>query len=78
MGILREENRKHIIDVVTKTTNVSLDVESDVFERKLYLIFELVGSVIYNAILLNEPYEIDKIQPILYMAVKNIVTMQIG
>ncbi len=75
MGILKEENRHHIIKAITQSANVKLDVDSEIFEKKLYLIFELVGSVMYNAILLNEPYKMDEIKSILYSAVKCIVKM---
>ncbi len=78
MGIIKEENRHHIIDEITRSTNINVDVDSEIFEKKLYLIFELVGSVIYNAILLNEPYKIDEIQVMLHMAVKNIVKMPVS
>ncbi len=78
VGILKEENRHHIVQAITQSTNVPLNVDSEIFEKKLYLIFELVGSVVYNAILLNEPYKLDEIQSMLYLAVKNIVKMPVA
>ena len=35
----------------------------------LFMIFELVGSVCYSAIILNEPNDIDSIKPILFKKV---------
>ncbi len=77
-GVLREENRHYIIKAITQKAKLDFDIHLEHFEKKLYLIFELVGSVMYNAILFNEPYEMDEIQPMLYRVVKDIVRMPLA
>ncbi len=74
-GILSSEKRNHIIMLMTQKANMDIDVNTDVFEKKLYLIFQLLGSSMYNAILFKKPYEIDDIKPVIYDTVRCIIKM---
>ncbi len=71
-GLLREENRDVVEKAIRQITQIETD--SDTFQKKLYLILELVGSVSYNAIILGTPYQIEEIKPMLYEAVNCIVS----
>ncbi|NBI07760.1 TetR/AcrR family transcriptional regulator [Senegalia massiliensis] len=42
-------------------------------EKTLFIIIELVGSVCYSSIILNEPDNIDKMKPILFDTIKKII-----
>lgn len=44
-------------------------------EIALFMVFELVGSVCYSSIILNEPKDIDEIKPILFKNVLKIMEM---
>ena len=42
-------------------------------EKTLYLIVEMTGSICYSAIVMEEPYTIEEIKPILYSSIKKIL-----
>ena len=52
-----------IVNLVEKNMNL------DEAELTLFMIFELVGSVCYSSIILEEPTTIDEIKPILFKKV---------
>ncbi len=72
-GLLREENRDIVEQLVRQITPIATD--SDTLQKKLYLILELVDSVAYNAIILAAPYKISEIKPMLYESIKQIVVI---
>lgn len=48
---------------------IERNMELEEAELTLFMIFELVGSVCYSSIILEEPTDIDKIKPILFKKV---------
>ncbi|PIE76951.1 MAG: hypothetical protein CSA13_01895 [Clostridiales bacterium] len=72
------ETRAPIIELIKTSLDLTDDSNNDLLQKKLYLILELVGSVIYNAIILKEPYKIDEIKPTLYQTVEFIIIMKEG
>lgn len=52
------------------------DEEDDIqtVEKTIYMIIELVGSVAYSAIVLEEPYTMDEMKPVLYRTIRKILT----
>ncbi len=75
-SMLAPETRAPILELVKSALNLTENCNNDLLQKKLYLILELVGSVIYNAIILKEPYEIEVIKPTLYQTIKYIIVMQ--
>ena len=63
-----EEVSRFFIDNLLKK-----DVDNEEAIITLFLVFELIGSVCYSSIILEEPMEIDKIKPILYKKVLKII-----
>lgn len=49
------------------------DISEKDIEKTLFIIIELVGSVCYSSIILNEPDTIDNIKPILFDTIKKII-----
>ncbi len=72
-GLLNQDNRIIVEKAIRQITQIGVD--SATFQKKLYLILELVGSVAYNAILLEVPYKIDEIKPMLYDAVRQLIEL---
>lgn len=44
-----------------------------VLDQTIYMIIELVSSVCYSSIVLEEPYKIDEIKPVLYKTIRNML-----
>lgn len=64
---------KDSFDLVLKDLNiVNEDMES--IEKSAYIIMELVSSVCYSAIILENPYRIDEIRPELHTIIRKILT----
>lgn len=49
------------------------DINQQDIEKTLFIIIDLVGSVCYSSIILNEPDTIDKMKPILFNTIKKII-----
>ncbi|MBS4534118.1 TetR/AcrR family transcriptional regulator [Clostridium sp. D2Q-14] len=49
------------------------DISEQDIEKTLFIIIDLVGSVCYSSIILNEPDTIDKMKPILFDTIKKII-----
>lgn len=49
-------------------------VNNDVIEKNMYIIIELVSSICYSSIILEEPYTIDEIKPTLYKTIRKILS----
>ena len=63
---------KDSLDVVLKDLNLA-DTSKDSIEKTLYIIIELVSSVCYSAIILEDPYKIDEIRPELHRIIRKIL-----
>ncbi len=72
-GLVRQENRLIVEQAVRQIAPITAD--SDTLQKKLYLILELVDSVAYNAIILEAPFQIADIKPMLYQSVKQIIAI---
>ncbi len=77
-SMLTRETRAPIVDLVKTELDLADECNYDLLQKKLYLVLELVGSVVYNAIILKEPYKIDEIKPTLYQTVEFIIIMKEG
>lgn len=71
-GLLSAKNRAVVEMEIRQIAKIE-KLDSETFQKKLYLILELVGSVAYNAILLEKPYQIREIKPMLYEAVRRLI-----
>ena len=49
------------------------DIKRDDVEKLLFMIVDLVGSVCYSSIILNQPASIDEMRPILFSTIKKII-----
>lgn len=49
------------------------DVSPEYIDNILFIIVELVGGIIYNSIILEEPADIDRVKPILFETVLKII-----
>lgn len=53
---------------------IDASTDEDEAEKNLFIIIELVGSVCYSSIILQEPDNIDNMKPVLYKAIKKILS----
>lgn len=69
-----EQERKSVDKIVQEFTNTFQDVIAPEEARQtLFIILEMVGAVCYNAIILNEPADIDEMKPILFKNIRKIL-----
>ena len=52
---------------------VDTDMSEEDVEKLLFIIVDLVGSVCYSSIILNEPASIDEMKPILFSSIRKIL-----
>lgn len=64
---------KSSFDMVLKDLNLE-NTSKDSIEKTLYIIIELVSSVCYSTIILEDPYKIDEIKPELHRIIRRILT----
>ena len=56
-----------------KREYVDTDMSEEDVEKLLFIIVDLVGSVCYSSIILNEPASIDEMKPILFSSIRKIL-----
>ena len=64
---------KDTLNMVLRDLNLE-NISKDSVEKTLYIIIELVSSVCYSAIILEDPYKIDEIRPELHRIIRKILT----
>lgn len=66
--LMKPEERKELDDIASYFINIlkGYNITSEEAEITLYMIFELIGSVCYSSIILEEPTSMDKVKPILF------------
>lgn len=67
-ALMKPEEHKELDDIASYFINTLTknNITYEDAEITLYMIFELIGSVCYSSIILEEPVCIDKIKPILF------------
>ena len=67
-ALVKPEEHKEIDDMVNYFINTlkEYDISYEEAEVTLFMIFELVGSICYSSIILEEPMPMDKMKPILF------------
>ncbi|QGU94188.1 TetR family transcriptional regulator [Clostridium bovifaecis] len=63
-----EEVRSFFLD-----NNKPINMDSDTLEKVVFMIIELVSSVCYSSIILNEPDNIDNMKPLLFNMIKKML-----
>lgn len=66
------EDVKNIVYIL-KSDFEKYSISAKDIEKKLYIIIELAGSVVYSAIILEDPFTIDEIKPVLLNSIKKII-----
>ncbi len=74
-GIFKAENMAYFAQIINQLSNIDEQINTEEFHQKLYLIFEMSGSVLYNAMILESPYTIEKVKPKLFAAISAIVNI---
>lgn len=64
---------KNVLQRLTDEYKVG-GLDNEAIEKNMYIIIELVGSVCYSSIILEEPYTIDEIRPVLYKIIRKILS----
>lgn len=73
---LMQKEEDHNVEEVSRLfidNLIKKDMDNEEAVITLFIIFELIGSVCYSSIILEEPMNIDKIKPVLYKKVLKII-----
>lgn len=73
---LMQKEEDHNVEEVSRLfidNLIKKDMDNEEAVITLFIIFELIGSVCYSSIILEEPMDIDKIKPVLYKKVLKII-----
>ncbi len=74
-GLFKEENVEQFLQLLKNFSALEKKIDTKDFQQKLYLILEMTGSVLYNAMIIKSPYQIDEIKPKLFAAVGAIINI---
>lgn len=66
------EEMKEIAEIfISQMKNLGIEAEEG--EKILFMIIELIGSVCYSSIILEEPYDIDSMKPVLFKTIEKMI-----
>lgn len=68
----QHEEMREVIDIFIVNME-TLGTDKKESEKILFMIIELVGSVCYSSIILEEPYDMDSMKPILFKTIKKML-----
>ncbi|PPK47915.1 TetR family transcriptional regulator [Clostridium algidicarnis DSM 15099] len=68
----QHEEMREVIDIFIVNME-SLGTDKKESEKILFMIIELIGSVCYSSIILEEPYDMDTMKPILFKTIKKML-----
>jgi len=68
----QHEEMREVIDILIVNME-SRGTDKKESEKILFMIIELIGSVCYSSIILEEPYDMDTMKPILFKTIKKML-----
>lgn len=75
-GLFKEENQERFQQAFKSLALINRKIDTEDFRQKVYLIFEMTGSVLYNALIKKAPYQLEEIKQRLFLSIRCIINLE--